>query len=205
MAPAALSPACVDALLQRSAARNPEAAVPPALAALSGGFFSPAFAYAACLFWGLVLLATVGVFIFYPRARALQAIKGSDAFGLRAPLVNGAVPVMLKTEAGGACTAFAHGVLFLLAVFYAVSFFSLENVAVVPSLRVLHDGTLTTIAGEGTVWLQAPPLALTATSAAAGSVGFSGLQVRVLAMGEPGRCAQPLNWSSQNGLTTGVW
>ena len=197
VAPAALPPACVDALLQRSAVRTPDAAVPAALAVLSGGFSSAAFAYASAAFAALLVVS--GALALCQRALALRLALALDAFGLLNHVEDGASPVMARSLPGGAVTAAALATVSLIALYYILSAFSLDNVTVVSSLAVLHEGVLESLAaGGGVAWLEAPP-----SSEAPG--GFSGLQVRVLAMGEPGRCAAPLNWSSRGGLVSGAW
>ena len=211
IAPTALRADCVDALLQASAGRAPSAAIPSALSNLSGGFSSVAFTYvssffAATLFAGLVLaLAT------YSRECVARHIEGVDKFGLRDPVVNGKPPTIQKTVVGGVVTAVALLVAFFLACYYLISALSFDNVSVISSIRVLHGGMLDDMAASGgAAWLWAPPYA-PAAAAAGSSVGlgpdgsFSGLQVRVLAMGEPGNCGAPLSWNSRGGLTTGAW
>jgi len=195
--------------LQRSAVRVPDAAVPPALARLSGGFSSVAFAYSS----GSVaaLLAASMVLSLCQRALVEQMAMAIDSFGLVNHVKDGESPVMERSPAGGAVTAAALAAVSLIALYFIINAFSLDNVAVVSSIGVLHDGMLAAFVASGVSWLEAPPSGPGAQAEGDGGAevasapGFSGLQVRMLAMGEPGKCAAPLSWSSRGGLATGAW
>jgi hypothetical protein len=195
----------VGALLQASAERKPSRAIPEALSNLSGGFSSKAFGAVGYFF---ISALSMGLLLaFFRRDRAARLVEAADKFGLNDPITNGQPPTIQRTVLGGVVTAAALLVAFLLACYYLINALSLDNVTVLSSIGVLHDGMLDDMAASGAPWLRAPPYeAARAGGAAEGRDGsFSGLQVRVLAMGEPGRCAEPLRWKSRGGLKAGAW
>ena len=191
--PTALSESC--ALF--SAARTPSKFIPTELERLQGGFESTAFTATVGLFGALYLVGGAALLLARERAEAL--VRGLDAFGLLGSVSEGGSPQMQRSAVGGGFTVLAYGAVACIGLFYVFTALSLDNVVVRPSVAVLHEGLLANFSKYE--WLQTqavPPPALFKS-------GFTGLQVRLLAMGEEGECAKPLNWTARAGLAEGAW
>ena len=126
---------------------------------------------------------------FSPRMTppAPSASDAAAAASRRAALLRRAAPSPLpNSPCGGAWTLIAYACLCLGVLYYVLSFFALSNVAAATTLALLKDSTRAQLQRSNGTWLATPG------SPADALPPFSGLLVRVLAQGDPGKCSAPL-------------
>ena len=193
-----LPPSCVSAM------RDPEVGVAAAgksSATISafGGAFSDALAYLAAIVFSICLLF-VSAAVAFPGLRA--RLEACDRFGLVGKLEQNQSPKLVKSAQGGAYSMLALCVLFCLACYYIFLAVSVTNATSTSTFQIFNPNVLTALLAstpaEGPAWLGAP-------AAADGSPGFTGLQVRLLAMGDAGACGGPVSWAPRGALAAGQW